>query len=61
MSTGLTEESGQCTEGYYCPGGQATFTPAQYVCPKGFYCPTGSAQPILCARGNVSANSMVCN
>lgn len=47
----MTEESGPCTEGYYCPGGQDTFTPAEYQCPQGFYCPTGSDEPLICDRG----------
>ena len=30
--------TGECSEGYYCPGGQDTDTPAEYICPQGHYC-----------------------
>nr|XP_006821768.1 PREDICTED: multiple epidermal growth factor-like domains protein 10-like [Saccoglossus kowalevskii] len=47
----LSEPTGPCDAGYYCPGGQNTKTPTEYVCPKGFFCPVGSPQPLICPRG----------
>lgn len=51
IGTGLTVVSQPCNEGFYCPGGQDTNTPADYECPQGFYCPEGSAEPLICERG----------
>ena len=48
---GLTQESGECSGGYYCPSGQSTASPTSYSCPQGSYCPIGSPQPIMCPRG----------
>ena len=36
-----------CTNGTYCPGGDAAAT----VCPAGSYCPAGSTSPIPCPAG----------
>lgn len=32
---GLSDVSGECEGGYYCPGGQSTGTPVDYICNKG--------------------------
>lgn len=58
LSSGLTSESGLCSDGYYCPGGQQTYTPTEYICPPGFYCPAGSPSPTICSRGNVRITSL---
>ena len=34
-STGLTEVSGPCEQGYYCPRGQSEKAPQEYPCPQG--------------------------
>ncbi|XP_077985306.1 uncharacterized protein LOC144439946 [Glandiceps talaboti] len=47
----LSEPTGPCDPGYYCPAGQSTKTPTLYECPQGFYCPQGSADPLICPRG----------
>jgi hypothetical protein len=46
-----TSVSGDCEEGFYCPGGNVTPRPSDYICPVGQYCPTGSSGPIDCAPG----------
>ncbi|KAF6031636.1 hypothetical protein EB796_010068 [Bugula neritina] len=56
VSPGLTAVSGPCSQGYYCPGGQATLSPSSYQCPKGFYCPEGSDEPTICERGTYAPN-----
>ena len=50
-SMGLTEPNEMCSEGYYCPRGQVTSTPVEYVCPLGHFCPENSSQPIGCFPG----------
>ncbi|XP_070551430.1 uncharacterized protein [Ptychodera flava] len=47
----LSEPTGPCDPGFYCPGGQNTNTPTEFTCPQGFHCPLGSSQPMLCPRG----------
>lgn len=37
--TGLTNYTGNCLGGYYCPEGQSSSGPAQYYCDRGYYCP----------------------
>lgn len=34
----MSEPSGQCAEGYYCPEGQSSEGPQQHVCSVGHYC-----------------------
>ena len=51
QSEGLTAPDGVCSEGYYCPEGQASLTPEEYLCPRGKYCPENSSQPISCPSG----------
>lgn len=48
---GLTEPSGDCTGGYYCPGGQNSSTPVDYQCTPGHKCPTGSLEQVPCQAG----------
>ena len=48
---GLVRETGLCAPGFYCPEGQSTDSPQDYICPRGFECPVGSAEPLVCARG----------
>lgn len=45
----LTQTSGNCTRGYYCPQGQQVNNP--FICTVGHYCPEKSANPILCPSG----------
>ena len=44
-----------CTEGYYCPTGIDTPTPADKLCWAGHYCPTGTDIPLVCANGTYTA------
>lgn len=37
--------------GYYCPEGQVTPTPGDYLCPTGHYCPENSPVPTRCEDG----------
>ena len=50
-SPGLVEVTGNCSAGYYCPGGQSVPEPVDYPCPPGDYCPVGSPRPSKCGRG----------
>ncbi|CAG6003426.1 unnamed protein product, partial [Menidia menidia] len=54
-STGLSQPSGLCDNGYYCSKGAGLSKPTDDVtgniCPVGHYCPKGSAFPILCPDG----------
>ncbi|EDV25654.1 uncharacterized protein TRIADDRAFT_55968 [Trichoplax adhaerens] len=44
--------SGNCSAGYYCPGGQNTSKPVDYVCGEGYYCPEGSSTQLACLPGS---------
>lgn len=46
--SGLTQPTGPCLAGYYCPAGTSTPT---LPCPAGSLCPTGSASPVPCPAG----------
>ena len=48
---GLCEPYGLCSEGYYCPSGQSSLRPQDYICLPGYRCPEGSARPIACEAG----------
>lgn len=48
---GLEEPSGKCDPGFFCPGGQKTKRPAEYVCTPGHSCPTGSVNQQACGSG----------
>jgi len=49
--TGLTAPVGECTAGYYCPGGQESETPLGLECWAGHFCEVGSATPVFCPNG----------
>ena len=44
----LSEPTGDCAAGYYCPEGQTVAAPASFECPTGKYCPGGTAAPLPC-------------
>nr|XP_055052406.1 zonadhesin isoform X1 [Misgurnus anguillicaudatus] len=50
---GLTEPSGLCSEGYYCPGGQNSSRPAEYLCGAGHFCERGSVIERPCFPGSI--------
>ena len=50
-SYGLDAPSGACDAGYYCPGGQNSSSPADYVCSPGHNCPVGSPDEKPCQPG----------
>eukprot|EP00118_Oscarella_pearsei_P024289 m.302951 g.302951 ORF g.302951 m.302951 type:complete len:256 (+) comp40832_c0_seq1:8763-9530(+) len=50
-SVGLAAPSGNCSAGFYCPGGQAMSSPSEYECQAGFFCPEGSVSPQPCSGG----------
>ena len=50
--SGNTIPTGNCSAGYYCPGGQDSPTPVGLECTTGHYCPSGSPSPIRCPSGN---------
>ncbi|KAK2153849.1 hypothetical protein LSH36_283g03025, partial [Paralvinella palmiformis] len=52
---GLSEPTGLCGEGYYCPEGSQEKEPASTYCPIGHYCPQGVSQAIPC-RNNTFVN-----
>ena len=39
---GLSQVSGLCNGGYYCPGGNLSPNPTMYLCEAGFACPEGT-------------------
>ena len=45
------EPTGECAEGYYCPGGQVTPTPVEFPCSPGHFCPNGSSDESSCLAG----------
>eukprot|EP01012_Entosiphon_sulcatum_P020572 TRINITY_DN2549_c0_g1_i18.p1 TRINITY_DN2549_c0_g1~~TRINITY_DN2549_c0_g1_i18.p1 ORF type:complete len:7257 (+),score=712.60 TRINITY_DN2549_c0_g1_i18:702-21773(+) len=47
-NTGLTQPTGDCFAGFYCPMGTAFPT---LKCPFGYYCPNGSSVPLNCPSG----------
>ncbi|CUE73353.1 membrane-associated protein, putative [Bodo saltans] len=47
----LRAPSGECSAGYYCPGGQTTPTPFGLECLGGKYCPAGTTYPLDCPNG----------
>ena len=50
---GLTEATGLCAAGYYCPESEFTQTarPTGFECPTGHYCGNGTADPFPCDPG----------
>ena len=53
---GLTQPTGLCSAGYYCPGGMSVPSDVNYICPSGHYCPEGSAAPLECDEGTYQNN-----
>ncbi|XP_075462630.1 uncharacterized protein LOC142498006 [Ascaphus truei] len=51
---GLITSTGQCQEGYYCPGRASSPSPSHCLCPAGSFCPVGSGLPTLCPSGTYS-------
>ena len=51
LGEGLDAVTGQCSPGYYCPGGQDSYTPPGYECWMGHYCTNGSVIPQPCEEG----------
>ncbi|KAK1786529.1 hypothetical protein P4O66_017651 [Electrophorus voltai] len=49
---GLTEPSGLCSKGYYCPGGQNSSQPLEHKCRVGHYCEEGSVRGRACPVGS---------
>ena len=48
---GLTSPSAECNAGFFCPGGQSSPVPAEYICPLGHFCVVGSPSPQPCLPG----------
>ena len=48
LTEGLTEPTGLCGPGYYCPVGSIYREPNKTFCPVGHYCPEGVGMPIPC-------------
>ncbi|KAM4567238.1 uncharacterized protein PAE49_010636 isoform 2-T2 [Odontesthes bonariensis] len=49
---GISEPSGHCAEGYYCPVGQISERPEQHVCLVGHYCVKGGFRQVPCLPGS---------
>ncbi|XP_064629299.1 uncharacterized protein LOC135488586 [Lineus longissimus] len=49
--TALAAPTGLCDPGYYCPIGQTTSNPKQFICPPGYYCEKGSSIYQMCPYG----------
>ena len=63
-SPGLSNPTGNCSAGYYCPLGSFTsigetvYSP-YHICPPGSYCPKGSGRPISCPKGTYNPSTGV--
>ncbi|KAL8424659.1 hypothetical protein Efla_006444 [Eimeria flavescens] len=58
QSTGLTQPSGGCLQGFFCSdGSKASFDATQEICPPGSKCEEGVGQPQECPAGSFQANS----
>ena len=51
---GLVAPTGNCSEGYYCPGNVTSPTPSDFPCLAGHFCPEGS---LLCPPGMYQPSS----
>ncbi|XP_071505048.1 uncharacterized protein [Diadema antillarum] len=49
--SGLAQPEGNCSAGFYCPGGQTIPTPNEYRCRPGYYCEEGVAEEHACPAG----------
>ena len=57
---GLSEPTGLCGEGYYCPEGSQQRESASTYCPVGHYCTEGVSQAIPCRNNTfVSLNQLI--
>jgi len=52
---GLAAPSGPCARHYYCPGGNTSPNPPQFLCPEGHFCGEGTAVPAACPKGHFCA------
>ncbi|XP_069004490.1 multiple epidermal growth factor-like domains protein 6, partial [Embiotoca jacksoni] len=60
--SGLSQPTGLCEAGYYCPGGSTSPNSTEFqgnstgshLCPSGHYCPSGSGYPFPCPEGSLS-------
>ncbi|XP_034557340.1 zonadhesin [Notolabrus celidotus] len=53
---GLSNPSGPCAAGFYCPHDFSSTTPYAFLCPKGHCCPQGSALALPCPTGEYQPN-----
>ncbi|XP_030258688.1 zonadhesin isoform X7 [Sparus aurata] len=59
---GLSEPTGLCEAGFYCPAGSTSPNSTEYqgnstrslLCPSGHYCPSGTGYPLPCPTGSLS-------
>ncbi|XP_072312986.1 uncharacterized protein [Eucyclogobius newberryi] len=59
---GLSEPSGLCDPGYFCPSGSISFNSSElqanstenHICPAGHFCPSGTGHPHPCPAGSLS-------
>ncbi|XP_036070832.1 sushi, von Willebrand factor type A, EGF and pentraxin domain-containing protein 1-like [Oryzias melastigma] len=59
---GLSEPTGLCQAGYFCPAGSTSPNSTEYqgnstinhLCPPGHYCPSGTGYPLPCPPGSLS-------
>ncbi|GLD57311.1 zonadhesin-like isoform X1 [Lates japonicus] len=60
--SGLSQPTGLCEAGYYCPAGSTSPNSTEYqgnstgshLCPSGHYCPSGTGYPPPCPTGSLS-------
>ena len=52
--SGLTDPSGDCFAGFYCPQGSVQADPPATPCTAGHYCEAGSPVPTACPQGTYS-------
>ncbi|CAH1797049.1 unnamed protein product [Owenia fusiformis] len=57
-TSGLSQPTGLCQRGYYCPSNHSTTTktPTELPCTPGHYCPEGSSEPLGCPGGESQPN-----
>ncbi|MED6232417.1 hypothetical protein ATANTOWER_029578, partial [Ataeniobius toweri] len=59
---GLSQPSGLCQEGYFCPAGSTSPNSTEnqvnstngHLCPSGYYCPSGTGHPLPCPIGSLA-------
>ncbi|TMS07192.1 Signal peptide, CUB and EGF-like domain-containing protein 1 [Larimichthys crocea] len=62
LSPALSQPTGLCEAGYYCPAGSTSPNSTEYqgnstksyLCPSGHYCPSGTGYPLHCPTGSLS-------